>query len=96
MNRNVLCGIGVIDTLDLEERCVGVGVALATLVRQVLALHIYCMNVSFSILARRGINLERGRVLTSVTAAGRHVDGIAGERAKARELLRPREGWVVV
>ena len=29
--------LGVIDTLDLDERCARVGVTLATLVRQVLA-----------------------------------------------------------
>lgn len=39
--QDVLCGIGVIDAFDLEERGVGVRVALAALVRQVLAFHVY-------------------------------------------------------
>lgn len=42
LGHNVLCGIGVIHAFDLEERGVGIRVALATLVGQVLALHIYC------------------------------------------------------
>ncbi len=42
--KNVLGGIGVIDTFELEERCVGVRVALAALVRQVLAFHVYCVQ----------------------------------------------------
>jgi hypothetical protein len=37
----VLCIVGASDTLNLEERGVGVGVALSALVRQVLALHVY-------------------------------------------------------
>lgn len=35
-----LCGFGVIDTLDLEQRCVWVRVSLSTLVRKVLALNV--------------------------------------------------------
>lgn len=32
-----LCGLCIIDTLNLQQRCVGIGVSLASLVRQVLA-----------------------------------------------------------
>ena len=38
----LLGGLGVLDALDLEERGVGVGVALASLVGQVLALDVDC------------------------------------------------------
>lgn len=37
----VLGGIRVFDSFDLEQRCVWVGVTLATLVRKVLPLHVY-------------------------------------------------------
>lgn len=41
----VLSGLGVFDALDLDEGSVGVGVALATLVRQMSALDIHCAGL---------------------------------------------------
>jgi hypothetical protein len=100
--KNVLCGLGIIDTLDLEERCVGIRVALAALVRQVLAFHVYCLkkqDVSLNSISISAVRFQFRRtrnrvVLTSVTAAGDHLDGIVCERAKGE--MRPRDGELVV
>lgn len=40
--RCILSGLRILDTFNLDERSVGVGVALASLVRQVLALDVDC------------------------------------------------------
>lgn len=54
----VLSGLGVLDTLNLEKGGVGVSVALATLVRQVLALDVDCANCQYSGLGGRDARLD--------------------------------------
>lgn len=73
--RDSLGGIGVLDALNLHQGDIGVGVALATLVGQVLALDVYCDRRNVSLDAQSSVSaslFERER-LTSVVGAGRHL-----------------------
>jgi len=75
--RSVPRSFGILDTFDLQQRGIGIGVSLAALVGKVLALHIYCRG-SQSVPSCRGGVSER-RLLTSVATAGNHLDCVGGK-----------------